>query len=86
MLNITTEKQGIPQAILVRGIQEVAGPGRVAKMLKLDKSFYGHDLCSGKKLWIEANNSQTEFQRTPRININYAPEPWLSKPYRYISE
>lgn len=84
MLNIVTDKANSPQAILIRGIKGFSGPGRVAKVLQLDKSFFGHDLCEGSKLWIENKKENVVYNTTPRININYAPEPWLSIPYRYI--
>jgi len=44
LLNITTGKENYPQAILIRGTKQVDGPGRVGKILSLDKSFYGEDI------------------------------------------
>ena len=51
MLNIVTGTADNPQAILVRSLQGVQGPGRVSRALELDGSFYGEKIfiqCGGE--------------------------------------
>lgn len=84
MLNIVTGSEGDASAILIRGLEGISGPGRVGKALHLDKSFYGEDLSTSKRIWIEESGNKPELITTPRIGIDYAGEPWVSKPWRFI--
>jgi DNA-3-methyladenine glycosylase len=83
MLNIVTGKENDASAVLIRGIEGFSGPGRVGKILQLDKSFYGENIHSCSRLWIEVNKPVSKFTTSPRIGINYAGEPWISKPWRF---
>ena len=80
MLNIVTGFKSDASAILIRGLSEISGPGRVGKILKLDKSFYGEDLSLSDRIWIEEGKTNTGYFQTTRIGIDYAGEPWKSKP------
>ena len=86
MLNIVTGKENDASAVLIRGVENVSGPGRVGKVLQLDKSFYGESLMNSTRIWIEDPGIKVNFLTTPRIGINYAGEPWISKPWRYVLE
>lgn len=84
MLNIVAGKENEPAAVLIRGIENISGPGRVGKKLQLDKSFYGEQLITSERIWIEDSKQPIKFKTTPRIGIDYAGEPWVSKPWRYL--
>lgn len=84
MLNFVTAKEGVPQAVLIRGIEGFDGPGKLTKALNIDKSFYGEKLISSDKLWVEKGIVNPEFETTPRIGIDYAGEIWKNKPWRYV--
>jgi DNA-3-methyladenine glycosylase len=84
LLNIVTGKKGDASAVLIRGLEGVPGPGRVGKILQLDKSFYGEDLSTSNRIWIEENDNQVTYRTAPRIGIDYAGEPWISKPWRFF--
>ncbi len=84
LLNIVTGKKDDPSALLIRGIEGTSGPGRVGKILQLDKTFYGENLVSSTRIWIENSDQKTNYTTAPRIGIGYAGEPWISKPWRYI--
>ena len=83
MLNIVTGREDDPQAVLIRGLENCSGPGRVAKMLGIDRSFYGEDLVDSQRIWIEESGIIPEYKTGPRIGINYAGELWKEKPWRY---
>ncbi|MCL3780354.1 DNA-3-methyladenine glycosylase [Prolixibacteraceae bacterium JC049] len=83
MLNFVTENEGTPSAILIRGVENISGPGKVGKALQLDKSFYGKLLQPEDNLWLEDDGYHLPFQTTPRIGINYAGAPWINKPWRF---
>jgi len=84
MLNIVTGKEGDASAVLIRGLVGISGPGRVGRALQLDKSFYGEDLTTSERIWIEDTDLKPEYITTPRIGIDYAGEPWISKPWRFV--
>ena len=84
LLNFVTGDEGEPSAVLIRGVEGISGPGRLGKALKLDKSFYGEDLISSQKIWLEDADPVKHFDTTPRIGIDSAGEPWVSKPWRYL--
>ena len=82
MLNFVTGKENEPQAVLIRGVETISGPGRVGRKLELDRSFYGETLPSSR-IWIEDADKVVEYQTTPRIGIGYAGE-WAKKEWRFI--
>ncbi len=80
MFNIVTGKKDFPQAILIRGINSIKGPGKVSKILELDKSYYGEDLSDSKRIWIIESENKSKIYSGKRIGIDYAEEdallPW----------
>ncbi len=83
MLNIVTGKENDPQAVLIRGLENCPGPGRVTKLLGIDKTFYGEDLITSDRIWIEDSGITPIYKSAPRIGIDYAGEFWKKKPWRY---
>lgn len=84
MMNIVTGKTNEPQAILIRALKNIEGPGRVARLLGVDKSFNGENLGESHRIWIEDHNITPAVLQKPRYGIDYAGEPWKSMPWRYI--
>ncbi len=85
MLNIVTGKEDEPQAILIRGIEGISGPGKVSRVLGIDKSYNGECLIESKRIWIEISHEKPQYITTPRIGIDYAGEPWKSKLWRFVA-
>jgi DNA-3-methyladenine glycosylase len=83
MLNIVTGEKDFPQAVLIRGVTEFPGPGRLTKGLGIDRSFYGEDLVSSGRIWFEDPGIVHPVKNGPRIGIDYAGEFWKSRPWRY---
>lgn len=85
MLNIVTEEEDYPAAVLIRGTEKVTGPGRVAKEFKIDKTLYGLPLGKKTGLWIEKADKEGKklILKTPRIGVDYAGV-WAKKPYRFV--
>jgi DNA-3-methyladenine glycosylase len=84
MLNIVTGTENDPQAVLIRGFENCTGPGRVAKLLGIDKSFYGEDLTCSLRIWIEESGISPSFETGPRIGVDYAGEYWKNKQWRFF--
>ena len=86
LLNIVTGKAGQPEAVLIRGLSTVSGPGRIGNLLELDKSFYGEDLATSERLWIEDTLMEGRVSAGPRIGVDYAGEIWKNMPWRFVME
>ena len=85
MLNFTTGLGEYKQGILIRSVEGVFGPGKVSKFLGIDKSFSGEDTATSKRIWLEDDGTKLTYQAGPRINIDYAEEPWLTIPWRFFT-
>lgn len=100
-MNVVTESDGTGAAVLLRALQPLInlegntrGPGRLCKAMNIDRSLYGHDLCSNDFFIadgsvIQAQNADSigteppmEIISRPRIGVDYAGE-WAKKPLRF---
>jgi DNA-3-methyladenine glycosylase len=80
-LNIITEKKDFPAAVLIRGIKvenidhkKTNGPGKLCKLLKIDKKLHGIDVTKKDKLWIESGIKikKSQIKKSKRVGIDYA--------------
>ncbi len=83
MLNIVTGPAGFPQAVLIRSLYGINGPGKLTKKLKIDNSFYGESITESKRIWIEKGIKNPSYITSPRIGIDYAGEYWKQKLWRW---
>jgi DNA-3-methyladenine glycosylase len=83
MLNVVTGQEDDPQAVLIRGVENIPGPGRLTKSFGINRSFYGEDLVTSERIWFENNGFVPAVKQGQRIGIDYAGEFWKSKPWRY---
>jgi len=94
-LNITTERAGKHECVLIRALEPLdekskskkvaSGPGKLCKWMKLDKSFDGEDLTKSKRIWLEDRGfklKSSQIQAAKRIGIDYAGS-WAKKPWRF---
>lgn len=67
--------------------RDTFGPGKLTQALGITISENYADLTeSGSSLWIEAGVKVLDKSVTigPRVGLNNTPEPWLSKPWRFL--
>ncbi len=83
MLNIVTGEKDNPQAVLIRGLEGLKGPGVLTRSIGIDKSFNGEDLITSERIWIEDAGVVRAIKTGPRIGIDYAGEYWKERPWRY---
>ena len=84
MLNFVSGEENHPQAVLIRGIDDIIGSGKVGRELKMDKSFYGENLLTSERIWLENAPDITSFETAPRVGIDYAGDKWKNKLWRFI--
>jgi DNA-3-methyladenine glycosylase len=100
MLNIVTGEVGYPAAVLIRGGKgsrgskgskraiEFNGPGKITKVLRIDKRLTNKRASRASGLWIEDRGivvPSSSIKRTSRIGVAYAGS-WARKPYRFLLE
>ena len=86
MLNFVTGDKNEPQALLIRGLDAITGPGRITRRLEIGSDFYGENLACSERLWVENSGQQVRVQTGPRIGIDYAGEPCKTLPWRYVAK
>jgi DNA-3-methyladenine glycosylase len=87
MLNLVTGPEGWPSAILIRGVADATGPGRVTRALGIGRSLNGKPAAPASGLHIEDRGIRLPDRavlRTPRIGIDYAGPVWSGKPWRFV--
>lgn len=72
MLNVVTGSEGRPEAVLIRGVEGADGPGRLTKLLDIDRSLNREDLVASNRLWLESDGSRVRYTASPRVGIAYA--------------
>lgn len=88
-LNVVTEREEFPAAVLIRAIDIdgalIDGPGRLCRALDIDLGLNRYDLTIGRTLWLE--NRAVRVKRVdvgtyPRIGVDYAGT-WAQKLWRF---
>ena len=69
---------------LVRGVEGAEGPGRLTKLLKIDRSLNREDLVGSDRLWIESDGLRVKFAAAPRIGIGYASRRDQARKWRFV--
>ncbi|HEY7533174.1 MAG TPA: DNA-3-methyladenine glycosylase [Nitrospiraceae bacterium] len=88
-LNVVTEREEFPAAVLIRAIdvngELIDGPGRLCRALQIDRTLNRCDMTNGDRLWFEdraVRVSRTAIGAFPRIGVDYAGS-WARKPWRF---
>ncbi len=91
MLNVVTREPDYPSAVLIRGVssdgKEYDGPGKVTRLLKIDKSLHAKPAVRQSGLWFENRGErvdQKDIVTTARIGVDYAGPMWSKAPYRFV--
>ena len=86
MLNLVTGPRDYPAAILIRGVADVTGPGRVTRALGIDRKLNATAAVRASGLWIEDRGVRVPrrlVQATRRIGVDYAGPVWAGKKWRF---
>ena len=84
LLNITTGCDGHPEAVLIRGVEGVIGPGRVTKSMKIDRSLNKMPLIRENGLWLEDDGTAVNYITDKRVGIDYAEAQDRDRLWRFV--
>ena len=86
MLNVVTNTEDSPSAVLIRAVHLVSGPGRLTRALGIDGTLNGLPAVPASGLWFEDRGltvPSTDIELSPRIGVDYAGPIWSAMPWRY---
>ncbi|HEY6288133.1 MAG TPA: DNA-3-methyladenine glycosylase [Nitrospiraceae bacterium] len=88
-LNVVTEREEFPSAVLIRAIEIdgelIDGPGRLCRALQIDRRLNRVDLTTGESIWFEDRGVLVERGDVGahlRVGVDYAGD-WAKKPWRF---
>ncbi len=88
-LNVVTEREEFPAAVLIRAIEIdgelIDGPGRLCRAMQIDRSLNRLNITNGERLWFEDRAvwvRKTDVSAFTRIGVDYAGE-WAKKAWRF---
>lgn len=90
-LNVVTEHEGYPAALLLRALEPLEGfdeglamngPGKLCRAMGISRGHNALDMTRGS-LFIAAGESPARVKTSPRIGVDYA-GPWARKPWRFF--
>ena len=88
-LNVVTEREEFPSAVLIRAIELdgklIDGPGRLCRALQIDRCLNRVDLTTGEALWFEDRGEvvrRGQVGAYPRVGVDYA-DMWAKKLWRF---
>lgn len=84
LLNIVSGEKDFPQAVLIRGVEGFAGPGKLTKALKIDRTLNGENLMTSEQLWLEDDGVHFEYKTAKRVGIDYATPEYRDKLWRFV--
>ena len=79
--------EGVELMMERRQGRDTFGPGKLCQAMGITKNENGVDLTEiSGGLWIEAGVKvpNSLVTKGPRVGLNNTPEPWLSKPWRFL--
>lgn len=86
-LNVVTEQEGFPAAVLIRGVrmisplyQSINGPGKLCKIFGINKNHNECDITTNNHFYIKDLGISPSFYSTPRVGISKG----LDKLWRYV--
>jgi len=85
LMNIITGEKDFPQGVLLRAGENLNGPAKLTKYLKIDKSLNGKNIYGNPEIWLEDDGFKPDIRTAPRVGIDYAGDYWKNIEWRFIA-
>ena len=85
LLNLVTGPKDHPEAVLIRGVENAKGPGRVTKFLHITTKDNAIPLYQDSGIWVEDDGTKIECICTPRVGIDYAAAEDRERLWRFVA-
>ncbi len=85
MFNVVSGLPGSPEAVLIRGLSGINGPGRVTRATEITRALNRTYLVTSKDIWLEDHGGTVSYTTAPRIGIDYAKPDDRQRLWRFIS-
>ncbi len=89
MLNLVVGPEGYPAAVLIRGVADISGPGRLTRQLHIDRRLNAQPVSPESGLHLEdvgLEIPRRQIWSGPRVGVDYAGRVWAKKPWRFQVE
>ena len=83
MRKLTANDYAVDAVTGAKALVGAEGPGRLTKLLKIDRSLNREHLVASDRLWIESDDSRVKFAAAPRIGIGYASKRDQKRKWRF---
>lgn len=85
ILNVAAGAEGSGQGVMFRGVESVVGPGRVTKILGVDRSFNYEYIPKSDRIWIEegAEIAERNIEKLKRVGIDFADQKDKERLWRF---
>ncbi len=87
MLNLVTGPADWPAAVLIRGVENINGPGRLTRAFGIGRSLNARPAAPASGLWLEDDGlvvPRRAIRSGPRVGVAYAGPVWAAKPWRFV--
>ncbi|MCL2421453.1 MAG: DNA-3-methyladenine glycosylase [Defluviitaleaceae bacterium] len=85
LLNVVAANENEPEAVLIRAVEGISGPGRLTKAMQIDRTLNRESFIVSEALWLE-EGEPLPYITTPRIGINYASEEDKAQLWRFLAK
>ncbi len=72
LLNIVSNVEGEPKAVLIRGVVNFVGPAKTTKFFNIDKSFDGQSVIDNPRIHLEDDGKKYSFTKAKRVGIDFS--------------
>lgn len=84
LFNVVSGREGHPEAVLIRGVTDYNGPGKLTRAMNIDRSLNEVDMTDSKEIWIEDDGEKPDYITAKRVGIDYATEEYRDILWRFI--
>lgn len=84
LLNIVSQSNGVPEAVLIRACDCANGPAKLTKFLRIDDNFNNQLIVDNEKIAIFDDEKTYQFFETTRVGIDYAQDKDKNAKLRFV--